>query len=757
MSKKIEFNEKLAKLLKIGVFIVAFVPLIIFSDFISPFHFGKVVVFRSIVELMIPLYLILIIRDRSYLPKLNSILVSLFVFTGLFLVSSLFSTNSYLSFWGSLERMGGFWTFLHYVIFYVILVSVLRKREDWVFLLKLLVAVGVLSAIYGFGQKTDIKFFVGSGGRARIFGTLGNAALFAGFEIFIFFLSLIFLFSDLAPQKQKKYFVVAAFISALSILMTVVRGSILGLGTGIVLFSILYFLNFKTKIAKKILLTVGVLLLFFIVFSFVLKDSNLVKNSGFLSRVTDFSLDSFTVQTRFWAWRAGINGWVESAKTVLIGWGPENFNVPFSKYFNPRFFRGIGSETLFDRAHNMFVEVLVTMGLLSLLAYISLFASAYWKSWKASLTLDKTVSIGLISLLTAYIIHNSFIFDTSPNYIAFFIILGFINFLSSPKTDKTQVPGVSQPRSSYADKPKGILKTAFIIMLLASFYAVYKINILPIRANYTVTRGIVASWAGDMEGAVSKFKKALAYDVPGKYDYRHRFAQLAIDKLSSGETDDRKKAIIEYAIEEVKKNEAEVNQDYLPYLYISRLYIILGKNDPKSPYNDIALENSLKALAISNNFVRTYYEVAQAHLNKDDFDQAIEVFNQAVELNPDVGLSYWYLAIAELEAGQYEQGFNTVEAAKKKGYSLSENDMLRLVNFYVKINDFAKTAELYEDLILLKPGNPQYFASLAVSYANTGQIDKAVEAAYAAARLDRSFEPDARAFIESLGRIYPPK
>ena len=43
----------LLKILKVGVYAVALVPLIIFSQFLSPFHFGKVIVFRSIVELIL--------------------------------------------------------------------------------------------------------------------------------------------------------------------------------------------------------------------------------------------------------------------------------------------------------------------------------------------------------------------------------------------------------------------------------------------------------------------------------------------------------------------------------------------------------------------------------------------------------------------------------------------------------------------------------------------------------------------------------
>ena len=120
-------------------------------------------------------------------------LLILYLFAGwtlFFGITTVTSVNPYLSFWGSLERMGGLWTFLHYLVYFVILISVFRTKEDWFRLLKVVVFVGVLSALYGFGQKTNISFFIGSGGRERIFGTIGNAALFAGYQIVNLFLAL---------------------------------------------------------------------------------------------------------------------------------------------------------------------------------------------------------------------------------------------------------------------------------------------------------------------------------------------------------------------------------------------------------------------------------------------------------------------------------------------------------------------------------------------------------------------------------------
>src|SRR3990167_2231470 len=95
------YNTKpvLANILRWMVYITALVPLIIFSEFISPFHFGKVVVFRSIVEIMAVFYFVLVLKHHSYLPKRHILLTIFALFTLVFAVSTIISVNPYLSFW----------------------------------------------------------------------------------------------------------------------------------------------------------------------------------------------------------------------------------------------------------------------------------------------------------------------------------------------------------------------------------------------------------------------------------------------------------------------------------------------------------------------------------------------------------------------------------------------------------------------------------------------------------------------------------
>ncbi len=746
-------KSKLENILKYGIYLAAIMPLIIFSQFISPFHFGKVVMFRALVEILLVFYISLVLIDRNYLPKPTKIFWAATIFTAVFGITTLTSVSVYQSFWGTLERMGGWFSFFHFWLFFVILTSVFRTRKDWFNLLKISVVVGALSAIYGFLQMTSWSWIIGSGGRERIFGTIGNAALFAGYEIFNFFLALLLVFKPDLSKNQKYLYSSIAVLDLLAIFATVVRGSILGMVVATIIFALIYpstgagYRKIRRALFGFLALAIAIEVI--LIFS---HNSNFVQNSSYLKRISDVSPRTYTVDTRLWAWQAGIEGWKDGAKTVVLGWGPENFNIPFSIHFNPKFYNGPGSETLFDRAHNMFVEILVTMGILGFLSYIFIFVVLFGfliKSLKQSPSKEqRTYSAVLISGLVAYVIHNSFIFDTSANLLMFFVTMGFISWLSmvGSSADVNPKP-ISSGKVNY-----GLVFTVGFLLAILVAVSIYNTDVKPSLANYATTRGIVASWNNDQNLAVTKFREAVSYDnVQGEYEARNRFDQYVIENYDQLQPKEAAKQVMLFAIEEVKKNLA-FKDDYLPYLYLSRSYITLGKSDSKSPYNDLALQSSEKALQISPTFVRTYYEVGQAYLNKKDYQKAAAAFQKAVTLNPNVGYSYWYLAATELEAGNTDHGLQLVDQALAKGYQLSEADAGRVLQVYIARNNLPKIAGIYESLIVANPTKASYHASLASAYAQLGRIDDAVKQAHLAVQLDPKFETEARAFVAKLGR-----
>ncbi len=696
---------------------------------------------------MAVLYVLLVMLHREYKPRVDKLFWAFLTFTVVYTLTTLTSVNTYQSFWGTLERMGGAYSFWHYFVFYIVITSVLRTKEEWATFLKITVGVGVLSAFYGFGQKTNISFFIGGGGRERIFGTIGNAALFAGYQILNVFLALVLGF--VATKKMERNFLlISAGIMGLAVFMTAVRGSLLGLSVGIITFTGLYFTQTHSKQARKIFLgLVGLAILFF-GFALLFKNSSFVQDSPYLRRITNLSVSNYTVQTRFWAWQAGLKGWRENPKTILVGWGPENFNIPFSKYFNPKFFAGPGSETLFDRAHNMFVEVLVTMGLVGFLTYLALFAVILKSLWRLKEKPEFRVpAIGFISMTIAYMIHNAFIFDTSANFLVFFSIFGFMTWMNRSEPMPT--------KSLHKATSSNLVIIAGLILVIGVSILIYQTNIKTAIANYATTRGIVAGWNKNFNGAIAKYREATSYDVAGRYEYRNRYTQYLLDFSSSIDVSaPNAQSIFKEVIALEEKNASENPQDYLPELYLSRLNIVLGKSDPKSPYNDESLRHSFKALSYAETFVRTYYEVGQGYLNKKDYANAQIAFQKAIDLNPDVGVSYWYLGSVQMQSGQIDKALVNIDMAIKKGYILSENDYLNVANIYVKKNDFQHLITIYESLVKIKPTSAQYMASLAVVYSKVGRIDDAVRLARLAAQTDPNFEPEAIRFVQSLGRTW---
>ncbi|MEK7615705.1 MAG: O-antigen ligase family protein [Patescibacteria group bacterium] len=739
-------SQQLEKIVRWGIYSCALIPLIIFKEFFSPFHFGKVVVFRTLIEILLVFYVALVLKDRSFLPKPTKLFWAITIFTGVFGLTSLTGVYPYQSIMGTLERMGGWFSFLHFWAMFVMMISVLRTKEQWLTLVKISVVASLLSTVYGFLQKTTVSWVVGATGRERIFGALGNTALFAGYTLVNVFLGILLTIHT--PKAERWLYGSISLINTIAVFMTVVRGSLLGIVVSLGVFGVLYlFSGTSRKSLGYGLLGVIAVIMFLEVILISSRDSTWVKQSNFFSRLANVSASGKTVQTRLWAWQAGIDGWNDNAKTMLFGWGPENFNVPFSKHFNPKFFAGIGSETLFDRAHNMFVEVLVTMGLIGIISYLGIFAVMFWMAWKLYRGPDhsrRLTGAVVFAGLIGYCIHNAFIFDTSGNFIAFFIFAGFLYFFG---THTPVAVSVAQSKAL----PTSLRYSVLMLLSILVLVSIYQTNILPARANYAGTRAVVASWSDDHATSVKKFQESLEYDTFLNYELRHRFTQYVLENYGkfSAKGIDPGKTLVAVA-EEVKKNFSSP-MDYLPYLYVSRTYIVLGKSDPASPFNDLAVENSLKALEISPTFVRSYYELAQAYLNKEDYPKAIAAFQKAAELNPDVPVSWWYLGATQLDGHDFTNGLASIRKAAELGYRLSENDLLHLVGPLLEAKRYAEVVDILGDLLKLQPNNPSYHARLAAVYAEMGRITDAVREAKRAAELDSSFEAEARAFVQKIG------
>src|SRR3989339_157097 len=285
------------KLIYYGVLAAMFLPLVFWRDTFSPFHFTKVMLFRLLVEILFLLWVVLALADKRFRPKVNLIFVLVNVWFLAYLITGLLGVDFARSFWGTLERVDGFILQLHFWMFFIVLVSVFRSKEDWLKLLRLSIVASFFSSLYALGQKADISFFLGAG-RERGFGTLGNPALFAGYTLFNFFWALYFILKKDTDSAWRKILIFMAALQFVTIFMTAVRGAIIALLFGLALLSGFYVFLSRNK--KLRLAALGVLALIVVAsFSFYFaRNTEVIQNNAFLKRVTDISLSAQTVQTR---------------------------------------------------------------------------------------------------------------------------------------------------------------------------------------------------------------------------------------------------------------------------------------------------------------------------------------------------------------------------------------------------------------------------------------------------------------------------
>lgn len=699
-------------------------------------------------------YILLILADKKYRPKWTLIVVSISIFAFLYVFTGLIGVNSYNSIWGSLERMGGIVSFVHFWFYFLILISIIKEKKDWEKILKLSVLVGFLSILFGYGQRLALatqeskslisKFFVGWQHGERVIGTIGNPALFAGYLLFIIYLAIFFLIRKDIQAKEKGFYAAVLILGIPILFMTAVRGAVFSFFISLLCLAIFYIISSSGKKIKTYLIIA--IIVFLALGSVVVANKNQpwVKNTAWLQRLTNISSDTSTMNTRLWSWNSALKGWKERP---VFGWGPENFMFLHSKYFDSRHFTGFGSETVWDRAHNMILETLSTMGVVGLASYLFIFIAIFYlliKAYKEK-RIDK-IYLGIFgAMILAYFIQNLFIFDTSANYLLFFLVAGYIGFITKKET-KDNIP-----KEEAIASPSMFLT---IVLMILALTAVYFINIKPARANYACTRALVAGQQGNAQEVVNKFREALNYNTPqGAYEIRHKLATFVIQYSEALRQKNKELNVqlIHYAIDEVQKNIEKYPMDTVPFLYSGRLYLMLvGKEDDAGQK---AEELIRKAISLNDKNPRIWYELGQDQLLMKEYQEAYNSFKTAYDLNSQVVTSNWFLGISAFYLGNYQEAVERIEKAMEMGYTDYKNsisDLMRLVNIYERVGDYYSVVKYYEMAVEEQPTNPQIHASLAAAYAKIGDYENARKEALKSAEINPEFKSDAEKFINSL-------
>ena len=479
------------KFLYLGVFAILCTPFVVFFEVFYPYTVPKALWVQTLNWIMLSIYLCGIILNKElyvrYKPKLNFIFYLYLTYILLYILSSIFGDDFNFSFFGEFQRSNGLYWHLHTLIFLFILSACSNINKFFYNLFSFIFFTGFIFATFYILEYYKIFYFEmpGYSDPTRAVFTTGNPG-FAGFYMMLIFFIGFGLFkvnyvnipfSLLRLNKIKYlhkfymyyfYVSITMFLLLYAIILTASRSVIPGLLFGIIMYVFLLFFSFRNQISQRNLIKIiCVIILIFI--SIVL----LFLVTGIIDTSMDRFVNIFNNQresgdmglsSRLSNVNVSIKAFFERP---LLGYGMNNYMIPYNKFVIPS---QITSWEM-DNAHNIFLNILSTGGILTLLTYLYLMFLIMLNSIREGRFNFSDKDYGLSGIMfvipiffVGYFIHHLFWFDIHESYLLIMIMFAIMNM--SVKTPEIIINKLS--------KIKIFIKTIFgsIISRNARFVSV---------------------------------------------------------------------------------------------------------------------------------------------------------------------------------------------------------------------------------------------------------------------------------------------
>jgi len=354
--------------------------------------------------------------------------------------------------------------------------------------------------------------------------------------------------------------------------------------------------------------------------------------------------------------------WKGFLERPLLGWGPENFSIAFTKYFSPSFFtEDFGGDIWYDKSHNVVFDTLVTTGLLGLISYFGIYAASFYLLWKKFFREKEDFwKAGIFSVaLIAYFVQNLTVFDMIGSYLMFFLILSFISSDSGNKEEAGEA------------KLKFWLLPLLLIVLAFSL------------ANFVVSPAQKAYYAilprqqePFSESRLEMYEKTASTSFVGQDQIIESFANSTIEFSYYQDIEsvpaERVAAEFGFLMAELEKIVEKNPLDYRMVLELGTIYNTYIRFDP-------------------------YY-----------ISKAEKVFKDAITLSPNNQQGYWYLAQTKLYEGKMEEAVTLAEKALQLDQKAERSHLV-----LVQVLKFSGNQEKLQEAVLnALEINPEWATSI---------------------------------------------
>lgn len=558
------------------------------------------------------------------------------------ILSTVFSINPGTSIFGQYQRQISLITFLYLALVYFLSSGILQDKNRFKSLFSIAEILAVIVSVYSFIQMLGIDpLGIQQAGLDRPVSTFGNAVFFGGF------LTLIFPFSalNISGKKNNLLKVIFPLIIIFGIILSGTRSAYLAAAAEIaVLIAVYLLMNKKSlfsdknvlyspKNIKTIFYAAGGVLLVLVLYIFIFPES-------FLSRRM-LSLFSSSNNPRLVLWQESFGIFL---KYPLTGTGIAMFSYAFEEFYTNKL-RLLERTGYFDHPHNNYLYILYSMGIIGLLAYMSILVQALRRCWVNVLgkesSQDKAVFLAFTAFISGYCVYGLTNFDDISILLYFFVFLAALKAADTEKTKEINL------------RPVTIGAVALPLILVCSFNIYSSINDLKADRFFKLGNNLIKQ--GKFAEAVYNMNTAIALN-DHYTDYKYMLAYTVYRQVFSSETmpKETKMNLLNQAARQV---EGVKNSHYFTNESNSLLSLIYYEMDREQE------AKMLESEVLRKDSVNITYRInlARYYIKKGDLNKADELMNIVLELRPKTTDAYLTAAYLNFKKGNTELAKNFCE------------------------------------------------------------------------------------------------
>lgn len=415
-----------------------------------------------------------------------------------YILTTLWSVTPRISLWGAYIRRQGMYSNLSYMLIFLLVYLILRRREQLGRLITVILLASAPAAIYGIIQHFGLDPLPWGGDvTKRVSSVAGNPIFIAAYLIMVVPFTIAKIIEHMGRLLRDEEddqatlpaslllgaYLFLLVIQGLTILYSQSRGPMIGLAVGLYFFALVGALHLKSRRQRLVgsFATIAAAVFgiaFLIVFNLPnspLADLRDAPYIGRLGRV--FETESGTGRVRLLIWEGVLDLLAANPVRTLIGYGDETLYVVYPQHYKPDLAKLEARNASPDRSHNETFDALAMRGVIGFAVQLFLFASLFYyllkwlglirTRWQQRLYIGLWIAGGLIGWFTPYLLTGSFALSgvAMPTGIAIGMVLYLMVYAVATLN--------AEHEAVVAEHPHSLVLIALLAALMAHFVEIH--------------------------------------------------------------------------------------------------------------------------------------------------------------------------------------------------------------------------------------------------------------------------------------------